>query len=84
MKEKVKNSKENPRDIWDTIRHINLYVGSLCKRGERKGQNKVFEEIMAKYFPNILLKASPQIQQTQSFPRIATPRDIIVKLLEDQ
>lgn len=64
------------------IRHINMYVGSLCKRGERKGQKKVFEEIMAKYFPNILLKASPQIQQTQSFPRRATPRDIMVKLLK--
>ena len=37
---------------------------------------------MAKYFPNILLKASPQIQQIQSFPRRATPRDIIVKLLK--
>ena len=59
------------------------YRGS--RRGREKGQEKIFEETIAKNFPNMGKEPLTQIQEAQGVPykinpRRNTPRHILIKL----
>ena len=40
--------------LWDTLKHTNIHVMRLPERERRKRSRKIFEEIMAESFPNLL------------------------------
>ena len=50
-----KNKKEsNIRDLWDNIKHANLYIIGVPEAEEgEKGIKNVFEEIMDEKSPNL-------------------------------
>lgn len=51
QKEKMKKNKQHPRDLWDTIKHINICLMGVLEREEReKGIERTCENSMAKYF----------------------------------
>ena len=55
-------NESNIRDLWDDIKHANLWITGILEREEReKGIENVFEEIRAKNFPKLKKKTDIQI-----------------------
>ena len=49
-------------DLWDNTKHDNLYIIGIPEGEEReKGIKNVFEEIMAKNFPNLKKKTDIKV-----------------------
>ena len=82
----MKRNEESLRDPWDNIIRTNIYIIGVSEGEEReKGPEKIFEEIIAKNFPNMGKEIVNQIQEAQRVPgrinpRRNTPRHIIIKL----
>ena len=66
--------------------YTSIYIIGVSEGIEReKGNENVFEEIMAKNFPNLKKKTDTQVQETQRVtnkmdPNRHTPRHSIVKI----
>ena len=51
---RMKKTEESLRDIWDNIKYTNIRIIGVPEGEEReKGQEKIFEEIITKNFPNM-------------------------------
>lgn len=67
---------------WDNIKPTNIHIIGI-PRGEvrMKGKENLFEEIMAKNFPNLVKETSIQVEELQSHkqdePNNPTPKHII-------
>ena len=56
-------------NLWDTIKCTNICIIGVPEGEEReKGSEKMFEEIVAKNFPNTGEKIATQVQEVQSVP----------------
>ena len=53
------------RDIWDNIKHTNICIIRGARRRREKGTEKIFQEIIAKNFPNMGKEPLTQIQEAQ-------------------
>ena len=50
----MKKNEDSQRDLWDNIKHINIYISEVQEAEEKqKGPKKIFEEIIAENFLNI-------------------------------
>ena len=63
------------------------YRGPRRRRGEKKGYEKIFEEVIVENFPNMEMEIVNQVQEAQRAPyrinpRRHMPRHIIIKLTE--
>ena len=86
-KEKMmKTNEESLREFWNNIKHTNIRIIGVPEGEEReKGTEKIFQEIIAKNFPNIGKEPLTQIQEAQWVPykinpKRNTPRHILIKL----
>ena len=62
------------RDLWDNIKH-NIHIIRVSEGEEReKRHEKLFEEIIAKNFPNMGKEIANQIQEAQRVPGRINPR----------
>lgn len=50
---KMDKSKQNLRDLWDTIKHTNIYLIVVPEEEKRKGQQNI-EDIMAENIQNLM------------------------------
>lgn len=58
--------KNSLRDVWDNIKHTNIHIAGVQKRGEReKRAENSFEEVIAENFPN--LEKETDIQMHKEF-----------------
>ena len=52
---KKKKKKDSLRELWDSIKHSNIYIIEVSKGKEREmGTETLFEEIMAENFFNVI------------------------------
>ena len=86
-KEKRKKRIEDSlRDFWDNIKLTNiLIIGVPEEEEKKKGSEKIFEETIAKNFPNVGKEIVNQDQEAQRVPyrinpRRNMPRHILIKL----
>ena len=50
----LKRNEDSLRGLWDNIKHMNTGIIEVPEEEEReKGPEKIFEEIIAKNFPNM-------------------------------
>jgi len=50
----MKRIEESLRDLWDNIKHTNIWVIGVPEEEEKKkGTEKIFEEIIVENFPNV-------------------------------
>ena len=50
----VKRTEESLRDLWDNIKHTNIWVIGVPEEEEKKkGTEEIFEEIIVENFPNM-------------------------------
>ena len=51
----MKKTEQSLRDMWDTIKLTNIFIMEILEGEERKkGAERLFEEIMAENFPNMI------------------------------
>ena len=83
---RLKTNEESLRELWDDVKHTNIRIIGVPEGEEReKGTEKIFQEIIAKNFPNMGKESFTQIQEAQRVPykinpRRNTPRHILIKL----
>uniref|UniRef100_A0A8D1PJI0 L1 transposable element RRM domain-containing protein n=1 Tax=Sus scrofa TaxID=9823 RepID=A0A8D1PJI0_PIG len=83
---RLKTNEESLRELWDNIKCTDIHFIGVPEGEEReKGTEKIFQEIIAKNFPNMGKEPLTQIQEAQQVPykinpRRNTPRHILIKL----
>ena len=61
-----KRSKDSLRDLWDNIKHTNIWILGVPEEEEKKkGTEKIFEETIAENFPNMEKETVNQVQEAQ-------------------
>ena len=81
----MKRTADSLRDVWDNIKHTNIWILGVPEEEQKKGYEKIFEEIIAENFPNMEKEIANQVQEAQRVlyrinPRRNTPRHIPIKL----
>ena len=70
----MKRNEDSLRELWDKVKHTKIHIMRGQKeKQERKGQ-KIFEEIIAKNFPNMGKESFIQIQEAQRVSYKINPR----------
>ena len=64
---RMKTTEDSHRDLWDNYR-------GARRRGEKKGYEKIFEEIIVENFPNMEKEIVNQVQEAQRVPYRINPR----------
>ena len=71
----MKIIQDNLRDLWDNIKHTNIWVTRVPEEEEKKkGTDKFFEEIIVENFPNMGKKIVNQVQEAQRVPYRINPK----------
>ena len=75
-KEKKKEKSEDSlRDLWDNIKHMNIFIIWAPEGEEReKGPEKIFEEIIDENFPNRGKEILNHVQKALRVPGRIIPR----------
>ena len=64
---RMKRSEDSLRDLWDNIKCNNIRMtGVPEEEEEKKGYEKIFEEIIVENFPNMEKEIVIQVQEVQS------------------
>ena len=85
-KKRIKRNEDNLRDLWDNVKHPNIWIiGVPEEEDKKKGHEKILEEIITENFPKIRKEIAIQVQETQRVQnrinaRWNTPRHILIKL----
>ena len=83
---RLKTNEESLRELWDNVKCTNIHIIGVPEgeERERRGQKKIFQEIIAEHFPNMGKEPLTQIQEARVphkiNPRRYTPRHILIKL----
>ena len=83
---RMKRIEDSLRDFWDTIKCTNIrIIGVPEEEEEKKGTEKISEEIIVENFPNLGKEIVNQVQEEQRVPyrinsRRNTQRHILIKL----
>ena len=61
---RMKRSEDSFRDLWDSIKHANIWVTGIPEEEENKeGYEKIFEEIIVENFPSMEKEIVNQVQE---------------------
>ena len=67
--------EDSLRDLWDNIKHTNIWVIGISEEEEKKeGSEKIFEEIIVENFPNKGKEIVNQVQEAQRVHNRLNPR----------
>ena len=61
---RLKTNEECLRELWDNVKCTNIHITGMPEERE-KGTEKIFQEIIAKNFPNMGKESLTQIQEAQ-------------------
>ena len=82
----MKRNEDCLRDLWHNIKCSNICIVGDSEREEReKGPEKIFDEIIAENFPNMVKKTVTQVHEAQKVPgkinaKRNLPTHIVIKL----
>ena len=63
---RLKTNEESLRELWDNVKRSNIRIIGVPEGQEReKGTEKIFQEMIAKNFPNMGKEPHTQIQEAQ-------------------
>ena len=71
----MKRIDDSLRDLWDNIKHTNIRIKGVPEVEEKKkGNEKIFQEIIVENFPNMGKEIVNQVQGAQRVPYRINPR----------
>ena len=63
---RIKRPENSLRDLWDHIKHTNIWIIGVPEEEEKKkGYKKTFKEIIVENFPNMEREIVNQVQEAQ-------------------
>ena len=67
---RMKRIEDSLRDLWDNIKCTNIQIIGVPEEEEenKKGTEKIFEEIIVENFPNMGKEIVNQVQEAQRVP----------------
>ena len=66
---RILKSEDNLRDLWDNVKHHNIWIIEVPKEQDKKKcYEKVLEEIIVENFPKMGKEIATQVQETQRIP----------------
>ena len=75
IEKRIKRNEDNLRDLWDNVKHPNIRIIDVPKEEDKKkGNEKIFEEIIVENFPKMGKEIATQVQETQRVPKRINPR----------
>jgi len=82
---RMKRTEDSLRDLWENIKHTNIWVIGVPEEEKKKGYEEIVEEIIVENFPIMEKEIVNQLQEVQRVPyrinpRRNTPRHILIKL----
>ena len=86
IEKRVKRNEDNLKDLWGNIKQTNIHIPGVSEgERERKGTEKIFEDIIAENFINMGNEIVNQVQEAQKVPSRINPRrntlrHIVIKL----
>ena len=73
---RMKRIEVSLSNLWD-IKHTNIRImGVPEEEGKKKGNEKIFEELIVENFPNMGKEIVNQVQEAQRVPYRRSPRRI--------
>ena len=84
---RFQKSEDRLRNIWDNIKHTNVWIITVPEGGEEQETENLFEQVMEENFPNLVKQIDMQVQEAQRVPnkmgaKRPTSRHIIIKMLK--
>ena len=77
---RMKKNEDSLRDLWDNIKHNNIRIIGVPEEEEKKkGNKKIFEEIIVENYPNMGKEIISQVQEAQRVPYRINPRGNILR-----
>ena len=88
-KKRIKRNEDNLRDLWDNVKRPNIWIiGVPEEEDKKKGHEKILEETIAEYFPQMGKEIATQVQETQSpkqdKPKVKHPQTHINQINKNQ
>jgi len=83
---RMKRAEDSLRDLWDHIKHTNIWIIGVPEEEEKKkGYKKTFKEIIVENFTNMEKEIVNRVQEAQRVPyrinsRRNMPRHTLIKL----
>ena len=72
---RMKRIEDSLRDLWDNIKHTNIWIIGVPEEEEKKkGFEKIFEEIIVENFPNMGKEIVNLVQEAQRVPCRINPK----------
>ena len=59
----MKITEDSLRDLWDNIKHTNIWIIGVPKEAKKKEYEKIFEEITVENFPKMEKEIVNQAQE---------------------
>ena len=50
---RIKRNADNLRNLWDDVKHTNIWIISVQEADKKKGNEKILEEIIVENFPKM-------------------------------
>ena len=73
---RMKRSEDSLRDLWDNIKHTNIWIIGIPEEEEKKkAYKKNFEEIIVENFPNMVKEIISEVQEAQKSPIQDKPQE---------
>ena len=50
---RIKRNEDNLRDLWDNVKHPNIWIIGVPEEDKKKGHEKILEDIIVENFPKM-------------------------------
>ena len=71
---RIKRNEDKLRDLWDNVKHPNIWIIGVPEEDKKKDDEKILEEIIVENFPKMGKEIATQVQETQRVPNQINPR----------
>ena len=64
---RMKRAEDSLRDLWDHIKHTNILTIGVPEEEEKKGYEKILEEIIVENFSNMEKEIVSEVQEAKEY-----------------